>query len=205
MYKNINKGFTLIELLIVIAIIGVLAATVVVSLGSKTDDAREKTLRIGVSSIRTLASSEVASGITSSDNVCLLIFPKISADKERWPWGLPTDAIPAQGTDTPSDLTDDVPAVDANDGFCVPRGGDTGTRNSIYNGDVIKNNIPAGAICCATSGSDWMIWGLLPGADGGGSGKTQDDVYCADSKQFLGDLDISNANNLQKTGVRCQG
>ena len=60
MYKDINKGFTLIELLIVIAIIGVLAATVVVSLGSKTDDAREKTLRIGVSSIRTLASSEVA-------------------------------------------------------------------------------------------------------------------------------------------------
>ena len=91
------------------------------------------------------------------------------------------------------------------DGYCVPRGGDGGTKSSIYNNNTVKDNIPAGAICCATSGSDWMIWGLLPGADGGETNKTLDDVYCADSKQFLGDLDISDANNLQEDGVRCQG
>lgn len=52
------KGFTLIELLIVIAIIGILAGTVVVSLSGETDQARDATTKLAVSSLRSPAISE---------------------------------------------------------------------------------------------------------------------------------------------------
>ena len=57
-----------------------------------------------------------------------------------------------------------------------------------------------GDLCCAASGSNWVIWGALSGADGhnsstpgaaGGTGtNTGKDVYCADSAGFLGEVDL---------------
>ena len=199
MYKDINRGFTLIELLIVIAIIGVLAATVVVSLGSKTDDAKGNTVKIGISSIRTLASTEVASGIPGGENVCNRIYSKISADKEKWPWKGTALAAIVDDANTDADET-----ATATDGACNPR---EGGRESIYDGagGLVGGRLP-GDMCCASDAShNWVVWGLLPGADGGASGKTGKDVYCADSKQFLGDLDMSVATNLKNDQHRCQG
>ena len=92
--KKYKKGFTLIELLIVIAIIGVLAATVVVSLGSQTDKAQQGSVKIGVSSIRNLATIAVVEGkgadgtkLTGSNKVCKAIFPQVSGEKGDWTWG----------------------------------------------------------------------------------------------------------------------
>ena len=108
--KNINKkGFTLIELLIVIAIIGVLAATVVVSLGSQTDKARQGSVKIGVSSIRNLATVAVveggvggtALGNGASNEVCDLIHKQVSGEKDQWTWNgtaeCKTDDLDATG------------------------------------------------------------------------------------------------------------
>ena len=90
--KKYKKGFTLIELLIVIAIIGVLAATVVVSLGSQTEKAQQGSVKIGVSSIRNLATVAVVEGkvgttkLGDNDKVCELILSQVSGEKDGWTW-----------------------------------------------------------------------------------------------------------------------
>ncbi len=82
-----SEGFTLIELLIVIAIIGVLAATVVVSLGSQTEKAQISSVKSGVSSLRTIATVTVIGGGYGANGVCDEIYPKVSGEKTKWTWG----------------------------------------------------------------------------------------------------------------------
>ncbi len=62
MNKKHQKGFTLVELLIVIAIIGILAGIVIVSMGNVRDRARKSSLQSTLSSITTIAALCVNDG-----------------------------------------------------------------------------------------------------------------------------------------------
>jgi len=55
MLTNLKKGFTLIELLLVIAIIGILAAIVIGSLGSAKNRAQDSKVKSNLSSLRNQA------------------------------------------------------------------------------------------------------------------------------------------------------
>ncbi|MCY4577257.1 MAG: type II secretion system protein [Candidatus Kaiserbacteria bacterium] len=157
--KNAVGGFTLIELLIVIAIIGVLAATVLVVLGSQTNSATEGSVRLSVSSMRTLAYSEVAINTKlSGQALCNGIYGRVSGEKDGWEW-----------TNTRT----------CEQGDLIAASGLTQAAARSSNA-----NAAAGEICCFSSNTDWVIWGALPTADG--TGATEDDIYCADSKGFLG-------------------
>ena len=69
--KNIvKKAFTLIELLIVIAIIGILASAVVLSIGDSTGAARDAKNTQVLSGIRTVAQLHFAT-TTSYDDLCI--------------------------------------------------------------------------------------------------------------------------------------
>ena len=85
-----NRGFTLIELPIVIAIIGILAGTVIVSLSGETDQARDATTKLAVSSLRTPALSEQYKSPIGLA-VCKNVRAKIKGG---------TDSIDAQWTST---------------------------------------------------------------------------------------------------------
>ena len=52
MIKNANKGFTLIELLVIIAIIGILASVVIISLGDSRSSARDAGDQLEASQLR---------------------------------------------------------------------------------------------------------------------------------------------------------
>ena len=78
-----NRGFTLIELLIVIAIIGILAGTVVVSLTGETDDANDASVKLGVSALRTPATSEqLRATAPTGDDICDKVYYRVKAGKE---------------------------------------------------------------------------------------------------------------------------
>ena len=180
------KGFTLIELLVVIAIIGILAATVVLSLGGGTGNAGKSRTKLGVSSIRTLAFAEVTTkGSTlSGDALCKTIFGKVSGEKVGWEWSGTHQCVEG-------DLI-------ANTGFTA-----NGARSNT------SADATAGEICCHAKGKDWVVWGALPEADGRSAtspAKTDPDIYCADSKGFLGELSLHTTTNLTTTTakVACQ-
>ena len=82
-----TTGFTLIELLIVIAIIGVLAATVVVSLGDQTATARRESMKLTVSSIRTSIFAEAIGKSPTNDMLCDAVHDDVSIPSGSvWDW-----------------------------------------------------------------------------------------------------------------------
>ena len=172
--KNTKKGFTLIELLIVIAIIGVLAATVVISLGNQTGKAKDGSVKSGVSSLR--ASAITAANVDSKTGsaICDDIHEKLSADKTAWSW--------------------------TGSGVVCSRNDLTAQSGNTTAGDK-------GALCCDAVGSNWVVWGALSTADGhlsnttgtgsptGAASATPNDIYCADSAGFLGEVDLAPTNS----------
>ncbi len=182
--KSGDKGFTLIELLIVIAIIGVLAATVLVSLGSQTNSASSGSVKLGVSSLRTLALVEVTieSSKLTGQKLCNNIYEDVSGEKGAWEW---------------------TEIRQCEDGDLIASGGFTSSSAS---GRASGENAKAGEICCHAKDKKWVVWGALPDADGRNTSpaKTGKDVYCADSNGFLGELDLSVAANLNTAAGKAE-
>ena len=141
--KNINTkgGFTLIELLIVIAIIGVLAATVVVSLGSQTDKAIEGSVKIGVSSIRNLATVAVLDGNAASGTaLCDYVWDKVSGEKGDWTWG-------DQGQGTDGTICGANNGTNSGEICCSSAAGEWVVWGGIENG--VSRSSPFGKVYCA--------------------------------------------------------
>ena len=70
MQNRINRGFTLIELLVVVAIIGILASIVLVSLGNARQRGADAGIQSNLSTIRTQSEIVASSNNGNYTNVC---------------------------------------------------------------------------------------------------------------------------------------
>ena len=82
-----KKGFTLIELLIVVAIIGILAGTVVVSLSGEKEAAEDSSTELAVTAFRPVAIRQqlkTGSNAPAGDEICDTIYGKVKAGKDHF-------------------------------------------------------------------------------------------------------------------------
>ena len=149
--KKVRAGFTLIELLIVIAIIGVLASIVVVSLTGNTDNANESVARSNLSTVNRL-------------------FTKLGYEQG----GIKQEFC--TGTDPESVGVQDIVSVslaesDDVGGGKAPIDGTTDKVDGYVDDDVGNTDTPADSTAgCLSMADKWVVWVTMGGV-----------TYCIDN------------------------
>ena len=158
-----KKGFTLIELLIVIAIIGILAAIVVVTLGGETNAAADARNKANVAQLSSLS------------------FAKLFKDNK-----LNYLNVCASGSNRVPEIGIILNAI----GATINQSGTVqGTENKLL---ILANtNDTAGTFAnigtgCLSSKKNWAVWFDL-------KEKTGREVWCVDSGGFRGEITLQTA------------
>ena len=168
-----KKGFTLIELLIVIAIIGILAAIVVVTLGGETNAAADARNKANVAQLSSLSFAKLfQDNKLNYLNVC-------AAGSNR---------VPEIGT-----ILNAIGATVNQSGTVPP-----GLENKLL---ILANtNDSAGTFAnigtgCLSSKKNWVVWFDL-------KEKTGREVWCVDSGGFRGEITLQTAK-IANTDITC--
>ena len=158
-----KKGFTLIELLIVIAIIGILAAIVVVTLGGETNTASDVAKKANVAQLSTSsyqASYNPGRGVLNYLPVC-----DSASAAEYASIRIITNSIGA-----------DKPLATAVTGLEVLLSNETAGSTTSTNADL-KNKSG-----CISSANAWVVWFALA--------EETDKSWCIDSTGFKSSIEI---------------
>lgn len=142
MKLNYKKGFTLIELLVVVAIIGILASIVLVSLNSARDKGRDASAKGSMSSMR--AAAELIFDSTNSyDTVCdqspadsqAMVLYRAAAKQV----GFDTNPAFPECNDNPNAWAAAIPLLSGGGGvyYCVDSDGFAGNQNQDLATDTI--------------------------------------------------------------------
>ena len=179
MNKLINKkGFTLIELLIVVAIIGVLASIVVVTLTGQGSKASDAALKSNLRSVATAVSNEAASNPSgfSQSKVCTLSSVQGIMDTVfEGANGVANDTRDGASRGTPPVATKIYVAP-----FDADNADDSNTPIGAGDAPVSGDEIRYG---CASDKDGWAVWGKLA------EGK----VFCLDSHGYAGTAKLASS------------
>ncbi len=122
-----NKGFTLIEMLVVIAVVGILAATVITSIGPARSKAKDSRIRSAVNQIRSLAEANYNAAEGKYDAITSdTEYTSLTGDIEA------NDGTPGGGYDADNETYYFYSSLasDSDTYFCVDSAGNTYTGSS---------------------------------------------------------------------------
>ena len=192
-----KKGFTLIELLIVVAIIGVLAGIVVVSVGGSGEDASDSVKKANMRSVGTIYAQMIVTEAKQGEfsgrgNFCGGDIDGISGNNNH--------EIEIQIRNVLQTIVGTRAGIRDND---FASGGSAGVQAGVAHylsgtGGLSSGNsrtVPDAG--CASTNTAWVVWSNL---EGGG-------FWCTDSQGFVGKKASKKSlgnNKLKKNHVSCQ-
>ena len=184
---NRNRGFTLIELLIVVAIIGILAAVVVVTLTGETGNANDSVIKSNLRSVVTSINQAAVNAIAEKNsynlaNACDSTLAESSQMKR------------IMDSTFPSNYTGGVGGVVGTVRYYVAGVVDDDDDGTLLSESDVKRGSPLAnaeiRYGCASSPAGWVLWGRLSKQDG-----TTHKYFCLDSSGNAGDDTPINSDN----------